>query len=314
MYHRHPAHVAFIAIACSGPTEGEIRSSPAGIRHSKDGADLNFTTADAMFFIDKMCTHSSDGHDAPDEEYVKFTKMPGRCAQLTDPSVGEFEEALRLASEYVSQYVGTRHWSGGGISLCYSGHGAETTGALVLKDGDLTGAQLAEMIAANVEEGSHGRGVELLLDSCFAGAFMADFLAASCSPDMQDKIHPREMWIASLHDELAWELPELSHGALVFTLKNPGNAHADHWKLGEAVHNRDEQYVRMALQGFVPNPVTYLTEGEQHSINLINGHHLEVKGAGYFELPPFESFDSTQLIDALERARDAGHSEVQFFA
>jgi len=101
---------------------------------------------------------------------------------------------------------------------------------------------------------------------------------------------------------------------LTFTLKNTGNAHVDHWKLGEAVHNNDEQYVRMALQGFVPNPVTYLTEGEQHSFNLINGHHLEVHGAGYFELPPFESFDSTQLIDALERARDAGHSEVQFFA
>jgi hypothetical protein len=288
-----------------------MRSSPAGTRRSKDGADLDYTTADGAFFVEYLPTHSSDGREVADGQYAEYEKMPGRCAHLIDPSVAEFEEALRVANEYVSRYKDSRQWDGGGVSLCYSGHGAELTGALVLKDGEITGDQLAEVVAKDLPDDGAERGVELLLDSCFAGAFLADFLSASTFPSLRNKITPRDIWAASLHDELAWELPELSHGALIFTLKNPGNAHVDFWKLGEAVHDNDQDYIRMALQGSVPNPVTYLTEGDQHSIELINGHALQVKGVGYFELP-FDQFSPVQMMDTLERARDAGHNRVKF--
>jgi hypothetical protein len=98
----------------------------------------------------------------------------------------------------------------------------------------------------------------------------------------------------------------------MFTLKNPGNGHVDDSKLAEAVQNNDQTYIRTALQGFVPNPVTYLTEGEQHSIELRNGHLMEVKGSGSFELP-VKRFSAEQLTDTLERAVKAGlRAKVRF--
>jgi hypothetical protein len=214
----------------------------------------------------------------------------------------------------VSRYVGTQLWKGGGISLYYAGHGAECTGAMVFKDGDVSGTQLAEMVAGGIMSDRYSRGdllgIELAMDSCFAGAFLAEFLAAADSPEMKAKLLPRDMWAASLHDESAWELPELGHGVLTYTFKNVGNGYVDMQQLAQAVDRNDQQFLRMALQGHVPNRVTFLTEGDQHAIELVNGHQMEVKGAGYFELPIDEPCSADQLKDALERCRDAGHGEM----
>ncbi len=61
-----------------------------------------------------------------------------------------------------------------------------------------------------------------------------------------------------MHHELAWEVPALGHGALTFTLANPGNAHVDEGRLAQAVEKGDGTYLRLAHQDFVPNPVSNL--------------------------------------------------------
>lgn len=109
---------------------------------------------------------------------------------------------------------------------------------------------------------------------------------------------------ACLHDEEAWELDSLGHGVLTFTMRNPGNSHVDSKRSSRAIRTgTDQAYVAIALQAFTPNPVTYLSAGKQNSIDVINGHALQVVGAGEVEL----SGEATvaQLSAALEWARDA---------
>ncbi len=43
-------HRALITVSSSGPAPGMLRSGPRGIRRSRDGADLAFTTADCDWF------------------------------------------------------------------------------------------------------------------------------------------------------------------------------------------------------------------------------------------------------------------------
>lgn len=81
----------------------------------------------------------------------------------------------------------------------------------------------------------------------------------------------------------------------------PGNAHVDQEQLAKAVEQRDEGYLQLALQRFVPNPVPYLTEGDQHSLDLINGHWLEIKGWGRVDVLGDVCLD--ELLYALEQVR-----------
>jgi hypothetical protein len=108
---------------------------------------------------------------------------------------------------------------------------------------------------------------------------------------------------AAMHDEFAWELNNLGHGALTFSMRYPGNDHVDMDALARAVNENHQSYLRFALQAFVPNPVTYLTEGDQHSIDAINGHRVEVKGGGSVELGSRASVE--ELLEGLEWARTA---------
>lgn len=295
MYHRSDAEVATIAIACSGSGQGSIRSGPGGRRRSKNGALLQLTSADARRFLATVPLVEDDIADTPD--------LP-RAQLLIEPSIAEFLGAVHLASLYVERRKGD--WSGGGLTVFYSGHGAPVTGALVLRDGEITAGELLHLLALkHPRHDGTELGVELMLDSCYSAAFLAEFIAES-----QDTlVSPRDSWAASLHNEIAWELDELGHGALSFSLLFPGNAHVDHDALAHAIHVGDEKYIRMALKSFVPNPVTYLTERDQHEVRLTSGHYLEVVGAGACELADAGRVTKDQILDVLERAVNARPNE-----
>ena len=79
------------------------------------------------------------------------------------------------------------------------------------------------------------------------------------------------------------------------------NTLVDAGQLAQAVERGDDTYLRLALQGFVPNPVSYLTEADQHSLDLVNGHLLEVKGLGSVDVLGNVALD--QLLTALEQVR-----------
>jgi hypothetical protein len=100
------------------------------------------------------------------------------------------------------------------------------------------------------------------------------------------------MILDTVHSLSAWPIPE--------------NAYVDRQRLALAVERGDEAYLRMALQGYVPNPVSYLTERDQHSIDLVNGRHLEVKGCGNIAVVRKVSLD--QLLETMDQTR--AHPDV----
>jgi hypothetical protein len=226
---------------------------------------------------------------------------------LVDPTVTQFLSAVHLASQYVQRSRGEGNWNGGGITFFFSGHGTAGNGALVLKDGQIVASDLVRLLVqSSPRHDGTSLGVELFLDSCYSAAFLAEFVAASDDTI----IAPRDMWAASLHDELAWELDELGHGALTFAVLMQGNGYVDHDALAYAVHTGEDRYIRMALKSFVPNPVTFLTERDQHEVRLTNGHYLEVVGAGACELADAERVSRDQILDVLDRARKARRREL----
>ena len=74
-------------------------------------------------------------------------------------------------------------------------------------------------------------------------------------------------------------------------------------ELARAVREGDEEYLRWALHRHTPNPVTYLTQGDQTGVEVMNGWHIEAKGGGSVDL--LGDLTLYRVLDALERARIA---------
>ncbi len=299
---RYVSHAAAITISCSGLGKALVRSGPGGLRRSRAGADLQFTMADGEFFNNHFGT---DGHD------YEITSREW----LIEPSLDELVAALRLAAVSLAPFVNEDLQNAGGIIICYAGHGAESTGAMILKDGEVSGAALVDMIAVDVA-GTLLRRVDLVLDSCFAGAFLAEFLACISQSGEGTKVRIVDARIAALHKELAWEIPALSHGVMTYVFNSlfKSNDFQERDVLARAVNTNDQPTIRRLLHRYVPNPVSYLTEGDQHSVEVTNGHYVEVPGGGHFELL-YEPFSPDQLERTLARALSASmNTEVEFAA
>jgi len=146
------------------------------------------------------------------------------------------------------------------------------------------------------------RRLALVLDCCHSGRTLAEVVV--------DKRQKTDFLLidgfaACMHDELSWELDLLGHGVLTSSM---GAKPAVDWKEGEAKLARaaregDETYLRGALHRHTPNPVTYLTQGDQTSVEVINGWHIEAKGGGSVDL--LGDLTLYRVLDALERARIA---------
>lgn len=119
---------------------------------------------------------------------------------------------------------------------------------------------------------------------------------------------------AAMHDEYAWESEYLRHGALTFSMAARSKAAeerpwSDYSRLARAVREGDEGFLRRALHAHVPNPVTYLSGGDQNSLDAISGHQIEVKGGGFIEIG---NVSAQRVLDALARAREAEmHTEIR---
>lgn len=281
MYHRRPSEIAYIAIAAPGTDPGEIRTGPAGTRRSRDGALLKHCVADCRKWLKLEPDVEADGI----KEFF-----------LEDPDTEELERAIQQAGKYVLAQKESDYWNGGGISIWYSGHGENSTGAWSLRDGSYTAQALVEILRPIGNEAGGSLGLEVGMDSCHSGAFFAHLMEQA-----QDApLAPRDMYISCLPSQASWEIDSLGHGALAFTLFHQGNAHVDSRRLAEAVKEGDTEYLRMATHAFVPNPVTYLTEADQICFELMSGHSITVEGGDGFELP--EAFSASKLIDLLEAA------------
>jgi hypothetical protein len=273
-----------VVIGCEGPADGLLRSGPAGPRTSRDGAKLKNVLADAHYWAGEFDPGESE------TKQVNLLENSDRTAVLA---------AITEAGKFLHHHEGRPGWRGGQINFAFAGHGTEG-GDLVLTDGELSPDEILETIRESTPAPTAYRWLRLavVLDSCFSGRTLARTLL---HPLHSSHFLLIDGFAAALHDEFAWELDSLGHGALTFTMRNPGNAHVDRNRLARAVEERDEEYLRFALQAYVPNPVTYLTEGDQHSIDLMNGHHLEIKGCGSISL--LDGFVLDQLLEKMEEVR-----------
>ena len=275
-------YAASITIACEGPDAGTVRGGPAGRRRSRDGAHLAHVRSDAEYW------HETFKASTPVQEHVL----------LVNPTRAAVVAALTAASESLIDYQGEPGWAGGQIDVTFSGHGT-VSGELVLADSSISGCELLDATLAGPPTNDR-RKFSFVFDSCHSGRTLAEVLT--------DDRHPRDFLVidayaASLPDELAWELDHLGHGALTFTMRRRGNGHVDLGRLAKAVDEGDDEYVRFALHSFTPNPVAYLTEGDQHSIDAINGHSISVMGAGDVEVEPETTLE--HLLADLHHAKFA---------
>ena len=288
-----------ISISCSGPGTGTSKQGPVGRRRTREGADLKFTNADGAFFREHLYKGAENPH--AERGYV----------HLVDPSADEIESAFGRVRDFLADAGNHEDSREVGVGIGYFGHGEPDTGAWVLPNGVFSATDLTELLCKYLPEKDFGRrSVDLFLDSCFSGAFLAEFLAAQSHPDYQG-VHVYDAFAATMPDEEAWEIDDLGHGAFTYTLKNRGNGNYLQSDLARAVNNNEIQAIRKHLQCFVPNPVTFLTEGDQHSID-VDKYRIRVLGGGEVELPD-RTFHSSELKSALNNCLNADDHETVAF-
>ncbi len=297
MPHPDYNYMCSVAAACAGPDGGMVRGGPAGPRRSRDGAQLAHVEADARYW------HERFGNEWERPEVQR--------ALLIGPTRQEVLDALCQASAAVERFSDDADWNGGQVNFAFAGHGLED-GRLVVRDGALSASELLDAVLEPQRENRVKRRLALVLDSCHSGLTLTQVVV--------DKRQETDFLLidgfaACMHDELAWELDLLGHGALSCSMgaKPAVMAGSDirdeHARLAKAVREGDEEYLRAALHPHTPNPVTYLTEGDQTSVEVINGWHIEAKGGGTVDL--LGDLSVPRLLDALERARTAdAHSSV----
>jgi Caspase domain len=270
-------YVSSVTVACEGPDRGTIRGGPGGARRSRDGAQLAHVRADAEYW----------------HENFKATTPVKEHFLLVNPTRTMLNEALAEAQESLMSYRGEDGWAGGQIDFAFAGHGT-SDGELVLADRVISASDLLDAMT-NGPPTDDRRKLAFVFDSCHSGHTLAKVLI--------DERHGPDFLVidafaASLPDESAWELGHLGHGVLTFTMMRK-EVPVDFAGLVRAVDEGDNAYLRLAFHAFAPNPVAYLTEGEQHSLDAINGHNVSVPGGGDTEVEP-----DTTLEELLAELRD----------
>jgi hypothetical protein len=268
-----------IVIGCQGNQKAESVETPYGTKRQRSGAELKFVRADAEAIFSKWTEQESAGENA-------------HCI-LINPTTSELDGAIAKVSKALELNDTPRT----GIDFYFAGHGDENGGAWVLQDGLYTAERLKGNLQKNLTLGHETRRIGFILDSCYSGAFLIDFLKLI---EPVEELYVDDAFAACLHNEKSWELSFLGHGAFTYTFLNNGNSHVGPDDLTRAIQNQDHKVLARCLQGLVgmkSNPTTFLTQGKQHPINLLKGQLLTVRG--YCEISIFDE-DTDQIIDVDE--------------
>ncbi len=277
---------AFIAVSASGPDQATERSGLFGTRRSRDGADLRFTTSDCDWFSDHLREPNYDSGIA--EHHIR----------LVNPGLSDVMGGISEAGRFLSSHVSDARWDGGQITVIYAGHGTPTTGAWVLRDGNMDAVALAETLLQVVKSTSRHLRLDLVMDSCFAGAFVADLLEYSWSrPD--HRLFVCDVFGAALPGELAWELDSHQHGAFTYAFR----AMFEPLVLGSPSLPRHRPSGIRDTDRLRSGGVSWLTDDEQHAFEYLNGH-LKVIGAGSARLYEAPVVDTGLIRSVMEAALD----------
>ena len=227
---------------------GEIRS--------RNGAKLQYTTNDAesMFKLWKKASN-----DLPNEFH----------SLLIDPTIEEVEHKIRE----ISTLIRDSRDDGIGIDLYFAGHGENNTGNLVLKNATLSPTRFLELQAGDVRfVNGHPRIMGVFLDSCYSGAFLIEL--AVLANNNFDLFHLEDGKCSCLPDEECYEEESLNHGIFTYIFLHNLDKfgfYVAKSKLNRAVLNNDRSAIDISLEGFFEPTTACLTEGRQHSMDLMKG-------------------------------------------
>ncbi|MCM0650239.1 hypothetical protein NBE98_17885 [Clostridium swellfunianum] len=213
---------AYLSISASGPLLDEKTRSLVNSIHAdmrpRALADLAYTTSDVDYFEKYWAAENYD--TAPYE-------FPQR---LKNPSINDFKKAIGEIRTWFSQFYNDENWDGGGITITYAGHGREADGALVLTDGDIDWKMLLDELLSIVQDNNeHRLRVDILLDSCYSGAFLTE-IQHKMRSKYEEKLYPYYSAAACMFDEVSREYKSLGHGLFTycFSIKSetPGSFYA----------------------------------------------------------------------------------------
>jgi len=289
---------AVLLVASSGGHEAEEANAIVGKMRSRSGAKLKYTVNDIRALHKHMPTYGGN----VDGELTHY--------ELIDPSIYELFATIEKITSFL-RCSPCKMERKKVFNIIYAGHGRPSDGGWELRDGDITGAELYRVISDTYGDNQIRLDVDLLLDSCYSSRFLIDFMV---SAQNHETVGLFDCMVSSLPDETSWEMDFLEQGAMSFHLTHFGNSYVDANELARAIDRSDLKILVKALQGMtVPNPITLLTSGRQHSVILTSGHHLEVQGAGSIELGDhFGYLTHAGIAIALVAAKTAYGELIQY--
>lgn len=284
-----------ISISCSGPQSGKVKPSKLKILRKREAADLDFTTNDAdwMYRWNKKQFNKKAYDSGRKEKHIR----------LVNPTLEELKKAFIAAGQYLKSYKNRKDWNGGEILIIYAGHGLEGDGALYISGLPLTAKEMINQIVTNLPLTNKKCRIDVMLDSCYSGAFIAYFLFEA--HQFEDKIFPFELFGSCLYDETSLESHEWQHGILTHAFQQNQVANPFEEPNDDSLFKWQEQVKSSLFQG----GVVYLSEGEQHAFNLRNGD-LKVYGSTHFFNIFEESKNESITLEDLFGMMDKQKNEV----
>ena len=277
-----------LVVASAGPEAGATVTTGFGEMRCRSGANLKYTTADAQLAFAEW----SADERVPPEAHVL----------LINPKASEFKSAI----EQVSNELAAFPQGETGIDMYFAGHGLPSSGALVFDDFELTASAFIAMIKENMLADQGIRGISMMLDSCYSGAFLFNTLVELQSNNEAVRLY--DALCSSMHDEKSWELSFLGHGAFTYTHFHKGNKHVDSAAFAKAIDEQDQATIARCVQGLVgmmADPATFLTQGRQHTIDCIKGGGLSTKTRGSIDLNDLgQPFNVEMIVDAFQRGNE----------
>ncbi|WP_109438250.1 caspase family protein [Aquimarina sp. AU119] len=282
MYDRK--YSANLIISCSGNQTSEIFNTPYGEARSRNGAKLKYVQNDS---------------NAIQKVWNKHSRIKNGTIILSEPTKQEVLNSINYLNEVLSEYPQNQT----GIDLFFAGHG-DTNGDLVLTDESISAKEILDCMSEPLVSDIGDRGISVFLDCCHSGGFLINLVIEVENKEMNIRLYDAK--ISSLYNERSYELSFLESGVLTFTYCNYGNEYVKPGELSKAIEEQDQKTIARCIQGLVAtmaSPVSYLTCGKQHAIDVSKGRYFSIHGFGEFELPNDKKITRELLVELFEKAK-----------
>lgn len=269
---------ANVCVASPGPDEAPtIGDGPRGKFYSKSQTTLRFAVDDVRAWAVRF-QGGEHGHKDVVNHHVAME------AATADQLRDGIADAINRLDFYFEESAG------GSLNLVFSGHGT-AAGDLVLANRLVSPDELMEWCAGGrAGENGKTRHLRIVIDSCYSGLMLCRLLL---HPHHWARLIVRDGFAACLPSEEAFELRSLEHSVLTYSMLRPGHRL---WFKGLGELNADEvREVRASNR----ETTQYLTNGQQHALDVINGHAISlVGGTPLVEVPANITLD--ELVEAVD--------------